>query len=165
MIRRCVSQMFIATLFIATAITTLSSAPVKAQGLSSTSKATASANTAAPLKTPDGVPDLQGIWTNSTVIPLERPANLKGKEFYTKEEAAENAKRVLGNLELGAPRIASRGALQHVPVWAGSEPGKGRDEPADVHDRRTGREDSPTYSGSPEEARRRGGPESRTPVR
>jgi hypothetical protein len=41
-------------------------------------------------------PDLQGTWTNATVIPLERPANLKGKEFYTKEEAAENAKKVLG---------------------------------------------------------------------
>ncbi len=42
------------------------------------------------------VPDLEGTWTNATVVPLERPANLKGKEFYTKEEAAENAKKVLG---------------------------------------------------------------------
>jgi hypothetical protein len=41
-------------------------------------------------------PDLQGTWTNATVIPLERPANLKAKEFYTKEEADENAKKVLG---------------------------------------------------------------------
>src|SRR5260370_8038009 len=40
--------------------------------------------------------DLQGVWTNATVVPLERPANLKGKEFYTPEEAAENTKRVLG---------------------------------------------------------------------
>src|SRR5580700_7101322 len=96
MIRRRVGLMFIATLFIATTIATVSSALVNAQGLSSTSKATPSANTAAPLKTPDGQPDLQGIWTNATVIPLERPANLKDKEFYTKEEAAENAKQVLG---------------------------------------------------------------------
>lgn len=41
-------------------------------------------------------PDLQGIWTNATVVPLERPANLKGKEFFTDAEAAENAKKVLG---------------------------------------------------------------------
>ncbi len=49
-----------------------------------------------PARTSDGQPDLQGIWTNATVVPLERPANLKDKEFYTEAEAAENAKRVLG---------------------------------------------------------------------
>jgi hypothetical protein len=42
--------------------------------------------------TPDGQPDLQGIWTNSTYTPLERPANVT-KEFYTKEELAEVEKR------------------------------------------------------------------------
>jgi len=41
-------------------------------------------------------PDLQGIWTSASVVPLERPANLKGKEFYTPEEAAANARKVLG---------------------------------------------------------------------
>jgi hypothetical protein len=50
----------------------------------------------APLRTPDGHPDLEGIWTSASVVPLERPANLKGKEFFTEQEAAENAKRVLG---------------------------------------------------------------------
>jgi len=52
--------------------------------------------TAAVPHTPDGKPDLQGIWTSASVVPLERPAELKGKEFYTPEEAAENAKKVLG---------------------------------------------------------------------
>ena len=46
--------------------------------------------------TPDGHPDLQGIWTSASVVPLERPAELKGQEFYTPEEAARNAKKVLG---------------------------------------------------------------------
>src|SRR5579863_909094 len=41
-------------------------------------------------------PNLEGIWTSASVVPLERPASLKGKEFYTEQEAAENAKRVLG---------------------------------------------------------------------
>ena len=45
-----------------------------------------------PPRTPDGKPDLQGIWTNSTYTPLERPNNIT-KEFYTKEEAAEIEKR------------------------------------------------------------------------
>ena len=47
-------------------------------------------------RTADGHPDLQGIWTSASVVPLERPASLKDKEFFTAEEAAENAKRVLG---------------------------------------------------------------------
>jgi hypothetical protein len=47
-------------------------------------------------RTPDGHPDLQGIWTSASVVPLERPRNLNGKEFYTEQEAADNAKQVLG---------------------------------------------------------------------
>ena len=40
------------------------------------------------LRTPWGHPDLQGAWTNSTTTPMERPADLKGKEFLTEEERA-----------------------------------------------------------------------------
>ena len=43
-------------------------------------------------RTPDGQPDLQGFWTNTTYVPLERPKNVT-KEFYTREEAAEMIKR------------------------------------------------------------------------
>lgn len=39
-----------------------------------------------PPKTPDGQPDLQGFWTNSTYVPLERPNGVT-KEYYTPEEA------------------------------------------------------------------------------
>ena len=42
-----------------------------------------------PPRTPDGQPDLQGVWTNNTVTPLQRPKNLAGKEFYTDAELAE----------------------------------------------------------------------------
>src|SRR5262245_42815495 len=38
-------------------------------------------------RTPDGQPDLQGYWTNSSYTPLERPATVT-KEFYTPAEAA-----------------------------------------------------------------------------
>src|SRR5437764_1463667 len=37
-------------------------------------------------RTPDGKPDLQGIWTNATVTPLERPRELGAREVYTDEE-------------------------------------------------------------------------------
>ena len=42
-----------------------------------------------PPRTPDGQPDLQGIWTNATITPFERPAELAGKEFLTAQEAAD----------------------------------------------------------------------------
>jgi hypothetical protein len=44
-------------------------------------------------RTPDGQPDLQGFWSNVSITPLERPAELAGKEFFTDEEVAENEKR------------------------------------------------------------------------
>jgi len=40
-------------------------------------------------RTPDGHPDLQGIWTMHTFTPLVRPARYAGQEFLTEEEAAE----------------------------------------------------------------------------
>ena len=43
----------------------------------------------APSRTPDGQPDLQGIWTNPTVTAFERPPVFAGKEFLTADEAAE----------------------------------------------------------------------------
>ena len=42
---------------------------------------------AAP-RTPDGQPDIQGVWTNSTMTPLERPADMGDKPFYSEAEAA-----------------------------------------------------------------------------
>ncbi len=48
----------------------------------------------APPRTPDGQPDLQGIWTNATITPLERPPELAGKPFLTEKEAAEYEKEV-----------------------------------------------------------------------
>src|SRR6476619_1798473 len=48
----------------------------------------ASKSTWTPTRTLDGQPDLQGYWTNATFTPLERPAELAGKEFLTEAEAA-----------------------------------------------------------------------------
>src|SRR2546430_11763616 len=42
-----------------------------------------------PPKTAWGDPDLQGIFTNATVTPLERPSEFAGKEFLTEKEVAE----------------------------------------------------------------------------
>ena len=53
------------------------------------------AQTWTPPRTPDGHPDLQGVYTNASITPLERPKDLGAKEFYTEEEFAEVRKRAL----------------------------------------------------------------------
>ena len=49
------------------------------------------------LRTPWGDPDLQGLWTGSTLTPLERPQQFAGQEFLTEEEAAELEQRADSN--------------------------------------------------------------------
>lgn len=51
--------------------------------------APAQPETGAPVRTPWGDPDLQGIWNNVTATPFERPEELAGKLVLTEEEAAE----------------------------------------------------------------------------
>ena len=53
-----------------------------------------------PPRTPDGQPDLQGVWTNNSVTPLERPKELAGKEFYTEAELAQIQKQQRDRLAL-----------------------------------------------------------------
>ena len=47
------------------------------------------AGTWAPPRTPDGQPDLQGIWDFRTITPLERPQEYAGRELLTDEEIAQ----------------------------------------------------------------------------
>ncbi len=42
-----------------------------------------------------GQADLEGIWSNATITPLERPADLAGKQTLTAEEAAAYEKKVV----------------------------------------------------------------------
>ena len=42
-----------------------------------------------PPRTPDGRPDLQGVWDFRTITPLERSKELGTKAFFTAEEAAK----------------------------------------------------------------------------
>ena len=46
-----------------------------------------------PPRTPWGEPDLQGTFSNRTITPFERPANVNGREYFTPEEVAELEKR------------------------------------------------------------------------
>jgi hypothetical protein len=51
-------------------------------------------------RTPDGQPDLQGVWTNNSVTPLQRPKELGGKEYYTEAELAQLQQRERDRLAL-----------------------------------------------------------------
>ncbi len=80
-------------LIVPAAATWLSTMPVAGQARSAGARATgSSAKAYTASHTPDGQPDLQGIWTNATYSPLERPKHVT-REFYTREEALEIAKR------------------------------------------------------------------------
>jgi hypothetical protein len=46
-----------------------------------------------PPRTPDGKPDLQGVWSFANLTPLERPAEFAGKATLTDKEAADIAKQ------------------------------------------------------------------------
>ena len=52
-----------------------------------------------PPRTADGRPDLQGLWNNTTLTPLERPRNLAGKEFFTEPEALAYEKGIVRQRE------------------------------------------------------------------
>ncbi len=74
-------------LVVVIAVMLLAAMPAAGQATSTAAKT--NGTTAKPYtapRTPDGQPDLQGFWTNTTYTPLERPKNVT-KEFYTREEA------------------------------------------------------------------------------
>jgi hypothetical protein len=74
------------------AVVVLSSQSVTAQAPTPVRKTGQLAKTYTAPRTPDGQPDLQGYWSNTTYTPLQRPNNVN-KQFFTKEEAEENLKR------------------------------------------------------------------------
>ena len=67
--------------------TLVRSAALAACVLGATAAVVAQSPKGQPHRTPWGHPDLQGIWTNSTITPLERPAAFAGREFMTEDEA------------------------------------------------------------------------------
>ena len=73
-------------------VVSLATVPAADQAPAPAARAAAAAKPWMTPRTPDGQPDLEGFWTNTTYTPLERPKNVTG-EFYTKEEAVEIAKR------------------------------------------------------------------------
>ena len=77
------------TLMLLTALT------VDGQGPRAAAKASGAAKGWTVPRTPDGHPDLQGIWTNSSLTPLERPGEFQSKSTIPEAEATQYEKRTL----------------------------------------------------------------------
>ena len=61
-------------------------------------KARATTKTETLQRTPWGASDLQGIWSNTTTTPFERPVELSNKTVLTEEERAVLARQVAERL-------------------------------------------------------------------
>jgi hypothetical protein len=83
--------------------------------------APAAKNWTAP-NTPDGQPDLQGVWLSNSATPLERPKALEGKAVLTDAEVAELKKRAdeifkKGNSDFASGDNAFLAALANVEQY------------------------------------------------
>jgi hypothetical protein len=67
----------------------LAPAPVAGQGQAAPPPGETPGQAGPAPKTPWGAPDLQGIWTNTHEVPLQRPAKFANQEFFTDAEREE----------------------------------------------------------------------------
>ena len=71
-------------------------------------------------RTPWGDPDIQGLWSNASLTPLERPALLANKPFWTEAEAAAVEKSGLQTLlKAVAAEVAVSGELNEIWLEVG----------------------------------------------
>ena len=63
--------------------------PLAGQAPSSSTRASFATKSGTVPRTADGHPELQGIWTNATITPIERPAMFPGKLTVSDEDAAK----------------------------------------------------------------------------
>src|ERR1700745_4219682 len=123
-------RFFVATGVVAVAIAVALAAPGNVAGQTDSTlkavpgRATASAKPWTPPRTPDGQPDLQGVWDYRTITPLERPKELGTKAFFTEEEAAKYEKtenqrqnRDLIDPEQGGSLYPPGGVIPYNEFW------------------------------------------------
>jgi len=74
-----------------------------------------------PPKTADGQPDLQGIWTNATITPFERPVELGTKALLTEKEAAEAEAKAAGTRVDAPPKPGDVGTYNQAWFDSGTK--------------------------------------------
>jgi hypothetical protein len=82
---------------------------VAVQRVAAQARTSAPAKGSMPLRTPWGDPDLQGVWTNTTTTPLQRPEGFAGKEFLSDTERSALDVQAAGSADR-PPRPGDTGA-------------------------------------------------------
>ena len=61
-----------------------------------------------PPHTPNGDPDIQGIWSNASIIPLERPKELEGKQIFAPREMEAYEAKIFQRSSRERPQAAGQ---------------------------------------------------------
>ena len=77
-------------------------------------------------RTPWGRPALGGVWTNATLTPLERPAELGAREFHTAAEVADLQRTAVQRRIDALPEPEATLAVEYSAVWMEPGPLSGR---------------------------------------
>jgi hypothetical protein len=96
---------------------TLSASSASAQTVSRASSTAATAAKWTAPRTPDGQPDLQGIWDYRTATPLERPKELGDRAFLTDDEIADFERRAAERDDGRPPEDGRSDPSVHPPWW------------------------------------------------
>jgi hypothetical protein len=116
-----IRPLFMSRSGVAIVIAGLGLGSVTVAGQTVPSAPTTAASKAAPLRTPDGKPDLQGVWSFATITPLERPAELSGKEFLTDADVAAFEAKAAANRVDRPPRPGSTGSYNQFWMDSGTK--------------------------------------------
>jgi hypothetical protein len=76
-------------LIVGAAVVLFATTPISGQAPAAARASAPAAKASAVPRTPDGRPDLQGVWDFRTITPMQRPTDLAGKDVLTDQEAAE----------------------------------------------------------------------------
>jgi hypothetical protein len=122
-----------AVVMLAAVTVPFSSVSAAAQSSGAKAKETAASKAWIAPRTPDGQPDLQGVWISISATPLERPAALQGRSSLTDEEVVELRQRAdrifkTGNSDFAAGDNVFLAALEDRVVFKSATATHGSEE-------------------------------------